>query len=91
MLAIHVFVIIQIVLVMSSEISPIPHNLNALRACKLCKLIKNYDEVGMDIVNQQMFLHNGCENCDDILHMAGDDERVREMTSPYFDGYYCFY
>lgn len=30
---------------MSSEISPIPRNLNALRACKLCKLIKNYDEV----------------------------------------------
>ncbi|KAK8818731.1 hypothetical protein WA538_004037, partial [Blastocystis sp. DL] len=59
-----------------SEISPIPRNLNALRACKLCKLIKNYDE----------FLHNGCENCDEILHMAGDDERVRQMTTPYFDG-----
>ncbi|KAK8816117.1 transcription elongation factor SPT4 [Blastocystis sp. ATCC 50177/Nand II] len=61
---------------MSSENSPIPPGLNALRACKLCKLIKSYDQ----------FLHNGCENCEDILHMAGDDEKVREMTSPYFDG-----
>jgi len=35
---------------MSSEISPIPRNLNALRACKLCKLIKNYDEVSCESV-----------------------------------------
>ena len=50
--AICVFVCNPIVLFMSSEISPIPHNLNALRACKLCKLVKNYDEVGLNIVNQ---------------------------------------
>ncbi len=31
---------------MSSENSPIPPGLNALRACKLCKLIKSYDQVG---------------------------------------------
>ena len=30
---------------MSAENSPIPPGLNALRACKLCKLIKSYDQV----------------------------------------------
>lgn len=77
---------------MSFENYDIPKNLSALRACKLCKLIKNYDQVSFVFkrdINFQ-FLHNGCENCESIFHMTGDEERVRDLTSPYFDGFLFF-
>ena len=55
---------------------PIPTKLKQLRACLLCRLIKSYDQ----------FRLHGCDNCESVLRMRGDAERVLECTSANYAG-----
>jgi transcription elongation factor SPT4 len=50
--------------------------MRGLRSCLLCKLIKTFDQ----------FKTDGCNNCEDILHIKGSSERVSECTTPSFTG-----
>ncbi|GAB5586866.1 transcription elongation factor spt4 [Umbelopsis nana] len=54
----------------------LPHDKKQLRACLLCSLVKNASQ----------FRESGCENCEDIMQMQGNVERVAECTSANFDG-----
>jgi len=36
---------------------------------------------------QNQFRKDGCDNCDDVLHLKGRSTRVLECTSPNFSGY----
>ncbi|TPP56013.1 Transcription elongation factor SPT4 [Fasciola gigantica] len=54
----------------------VPTELQQLRACLLCGLVKT--------VNQ--FQMNGCENCEEFLKMQGDRDKVYECSSANFDG-----
>lgn len=54
----------------------IPKDLRQLRACLSCSLIKNVDQFEAD----------GCENCDEFLHMKSDRDKVYMCTSNNFDG-----
>ena len=42
----------------------------------LCSLIKSSDQ----------FISNGCENCESLLSLRGDQERTFGCTSPTFEG-----
>ena len=54
----------------------IPTEMRYLRACKLCSLVKTMD----------LFLYNGCENCDFWLKMRKNKALVEDYTSNSFDG-----
>ncbi|KAB7493706.1 UNVERIFIED_CONTAM: hypothetical protein RMT77_006821 [Armadillidium vulgare] len=54
----------------------IPKDLRGLRACLVCSLVKTLD----------MFEADGCENCDDFLHLKQNREAVHDCTSSNFDG-----
>jgi transcription elongation factor SPT4 len=56
--------------------APIPSTLRDLRACKICCLIKTYDQ----------FIRGGCDNCDYFLHMKNNADKVFDCTSANFDG-----
>uniref|UniRef100_A0A1I7XJ76 Transcription elongation factor SPT4 n=1 Tax=Heterorhabditis bacteriophora TaxID=37862 RepID=A0A1I7XJ76_HETBA len=58
------------------SVDTIPRDLRGLRACLLCSLVKSMDQ----------FEQDGCENCDRVLHMKGDTDKVYECTSTNFDG-----
>lgn len=47
-----------------------------LRACVLCSLLKP----------ESSFRQDGCENCEDVMQMRGDMERVRDCTSALYQG-----
>lgn len=59
---------------MSLEI--VPKELRNLRACLLCSLVKTLDQ----------FEYDGCENCEEYLHMKNNRDTVYECTSSSFDG-----
>jgi transcription elongation factor SPT4 len=46
------------------------------RACMLCSLVKSLDQ----------FYKTGCENCEDVLNMKHDQDRVMDCTSTQFEG-----
>lgn len=54
----------------------VPKDKKNLRACLLCSLIKS----------SAQFKKYGCENCDEILRLKGNAERINECTSTVFDG-----
>ncbi|KJH52558.1 transcription initiation protein Spt4 [Dictyocaulus viviparus] len=58
------------------SVDTVPRDLRNLRACLLCSLVKSLEQFEMD----------GCENCDRVLHMKGDTDKVYECTSTNFDG-----
>ncbi|KAG0150031.1 hypothetical protein CROQUDRAFT_668916 [Cronartium quercuum f. sp. fusiforme G11] len=47
-----------------------------LRACMLCSYVQT----------AQSFKKDGCPNCDDLLEMKGNSDKVLECTSGTFDG-----
>lgn len=55
----------------------VPPDLRKLRACLLCKLVKNFE----------MFKSDGCENCEDVLSMRGSTDRVLDCTTTNFTGF----
>jgi transcription elongation factor SPT4 len=57
------------------EAAQIPQNLKGLRACLGCSLVKNYEQ----------FYDSGCENCE-WLQIEDSNDRVRDCTTPYFEG-----
>ena len=52
------------------SVDSVPRDLRGLRACLLCSLVKSVDQFEMD----------GCDNCDRVLHMKGDQDKVYECT-----------
>ncbi|KAI6192155.1 Transcription elongation factor SPT4 [Aphelenchoides bicaudatus] len=56
--------------------SNIPRDLRQLRACLVCSMVKS----------TLMFEEQGCENCENLLNMRGDTEKVDACTSSNFDG-----
>jgi transcription elongation factor SPT4 len=54
----------------------VPDSIKKLRACLLCSLIKSVDQ----------FRINGCDNCDQVLSLKGDVERIMDCTSPNYEG-----
>ncbi len=61
---------------MTEDSIRIPHDLRNLRACLVCSLIKSVT----------MFERDGCDNCEDIMPMKGNSDRVYECTSSNFEG-----
>jgi transcription elongation factor SPT4 len=57
------------------EDDTVPIALKQLRACMVCSLVKT----------TQQFVESGCENCR-ALDLAGDQEKVEQVTSPSFEG-----
>ncbi|KAG6849755.1 hypothetical protein H0H93_005553 [Arthromyces matolae] len=47
-----------------------------LRACLLCSII----QLPVD------FRKNGCPNCEEVLQMKGNSDRIATCTTTYFDG-----
>ncbi|XP_075251387.1 transcription elongation factor SPT4-A-like [Convolutriloba macropyga] len=58
------------------KMQALPHEIRKLRACLLCSLIKSEDQFEMD----------GCDNCDEFLHMRNNIENVHDFTSSSFEG-----
>lgn len=58
------------------SLDTVPKELRNLRACLLCSLIKTIDQFEFD----------GCENCEEYLHMKNNRDTVYECTSSSFDG-----
>jgi len=56
--------------------SNIPRDLRQLRACLICSAIKS----------ALMFEEQGCDNCDNLVGMRGDPDKVDQCTSANFDG-----
>ncbi|KAI8874271.1 transcription initiation Spt4 [Ramicandelaber brevisporus] len=56
--------------------SIVPQDRRALRACLVCGLVKGL----------RQFEQAGCDNCEDVLHLRGNIDKVRECTSAKFDG-----
>lgn len=54
----------------------IPVKLKQLRACLLCGLVKSTDQ----------FKRDGCENCENLLRMQGDMDRVFDCTTTTYTG-----
>jgi transcription elongation factor SPT4 len=61
---------------MTEDSLRIPHDLRNLRACLVCSLIKSVT----------MFEEDGCDNCEEIMPMKNNRERVYECTSSNFEG-----
>ncbi|KAJ3322531.1 transcription elongation factor spt4 [Boothiomyces sp. JEL0866] len=59
-----------------ADIVPADRDRRKLRACMLCSLVKSFDQ----------FRRDGCENCDDVLNMKDDSDRVMDCTSATFEG-----
>ncbi|CAD5225729.1 unnamed protein product [Bursaphelenchus okinawaensis] len=55
----------------------IPTDLRGLRACLLCSIIKS----------AEMFERQGCDNCEGLLGLKDNAEKVDECTSSNFDGF----
>ncbi|KAI8895496.1 Spt4/RpoE2 zinc finger-domain-containing protein [Globomyces pollinis-pini] len=59
-----------------AEIVPSDRDKRKLRACMLCSLVKS----------QTQFIRDGCDNCDEVLSMKNDTDRVLDCTSGNFEG-----
>ncbi|GAB1608172.1 transcription elongation factor SPT4-like [Argonauta hians] len=58
------------------SLDTVPKDMRNLRACLLCSLVKTFDQ----------FEYEGCDNCDDHLHMKNNRDAVYVCTSSNFDG-----
>ncbi|KAK7499151.1 hypothetical protein BaRGS_00009698 [Batillaria attramentaria] len=58
------------------SLQTVPKDLRNLRACLLCSLVKTIEQFEFD----------GCDNCEDYLHMKGNRDVVYDCTSSNFDG-----
>merc|ERR1712061_51423 len=58
------------------DFETVPKTDTHLRACLVCSLLKIFEQ----------FECNGCENCESFLHMAGNRDRVYELTSANYSG-----
>ncbi|XP_025093012.1 transcription elongation factor SPT4-like [Pomacea canaliculata] len=58
------------------SLQTIPKNLRNLRACLLCSLVKTIEQFEFD----------GCDNCEEYLHMKNNRDIVYDCTSSNFDG-----
>ncbi|KAH8041664.1 hypothetical protein HPB51_017466 [Rhipicephalus microplus] len=61
---------------MAASLESIPKDLRNLRACLLCSMIKTFEQFEFD----------GCDNCDEYLHMKNNRDMVYDCTSSNFDG-----
>jgi len=61
---------------MADRIADVPSDLRQLRSCLFCSLVKTWEQ----------FEQEGCENCDEYLHLRQNKQRVLECTSANFEG-----
>lgn len=54
----------------------VPTELRHLRACLVCSLVKTLGQ----------FERDGCENCNEFLHMKNSNDTAMDYTSSSFDG-----
>ncbi|KAF9351110.1 Transcription elongation factor SPT4 [Mortierella sp. NVP85] len=66
--------------------SIIPADKKQLRACLLCSLIKARTARLFPASKQEQFFKSGCDNCESLLEMKGQMDRVLDCTSQHFDG-----
>ncbi|KAM7310238.1 transcription elongation factor SPT4-A [Ixodes scapularis] len=55
---------------MTASLESIPKDLRNLRACLLCSMIKTFEQFEFD----------GCDNCDEYLHMKNNRDMVYDCT-----------
>ncbi|KAK2801707.1 transcription elongation factor spt4 [Emmonsiellopsis sp. PD_5] len=48
----------------------------SLRACMVCSIVQLHSK----------FLRDGCPNCDNLLNLRGNSDRIQECTSQVFEG-----
>ncbi|KAF0376085.1 transcription elongation factor SPT4 [Gigaspora margarita] len=58
------------------ECASVPDSLKRARACRVCSLIKTYEQ----------FKREGCDNCESFLGLCGYPDKIRECTSSDYDG-----
>ncbi|KAK3576682.1 hypothetical protein CHS0354_024291 [Potamilus streckersoni] len=58
------------------SLETVPKDLRNLRACLLCSLVKTFEQFELD----------GCDNCEEYLHMKNNSDTVYDCTSSNFDG-----
>ncbi|KAI8817542.1 Spt4/RpoE2 zinc finger-domain-containing protein [Fimicolochytrium jonesii] len=58
------------------DVLPAERDKRKLRACLLCGLVKTAAQ----------FKSNGCDNCEELLHLRESNKRVLACTSSSFDG-----
>eukprot|EP00088_Acartia_fossae_P067122 TRINITY_DN83553_c0_g1_i1.p1 TRINITY_DN83553_c0_g1~~TRINITY_DN83553_c0_g1_i1.p1 ORF type:complete len:132 (+),score=21.88 TRINITY_DN83553_c0_g1_i1:28-396(+) len=58
------------------SVETVPKDLRQLRACLVCSLVKTFDQFETD----------GCDNCENFLHMKRNRDNVYDCTSTNFDG-----
>ena len=51
---------------MALRLETIPDSTRHMRSCILCSLVKTFNQ----------FVKDGCDNCDQVLGMKGDDDKV---------------
>jgi hypothetical protein len=56
---------------------------NVHKLFDLCLHMTHFEN---NVQNASQFREAGCENCEDIMQMRGNVERVAECTSANFDG-----
>jgi len=61
---------------MEAYLETVPKSLRGLRACLVCSIIKTADQFDTD----------GCDNCEEYLHLRHNREKVYACTSSSFDG-----
>ncbi|KAI8616749.1 hypothetical protein BC830DRAFT_1167570 [Chytriomyces sp. MP71] len=59
-----------------ADVLPNDVNRRGWRACLLCGLIKT----------KEQFRRSGCDNCEEVLELQGESQRVADCTSAQFDG-----
>ncbi|CAK8698474.1 transcription elongation factor SPT4-like [Clavelina lepadiformis] len=60
----------------NASMETVPKSLRNLRACLLCSLIKTIDQ----------FDYDGCDNCEEYLHLKNNRDTIFDCTSSSFDG-----
>lgn len=58
------------------SLETVPKDLRNLRACLLCSLVKTFEQFEFD----------GCDNCEEYLHLKNNRDGVYDCTSSNFDG-----
>ena len=62
------------------SVDTVPKGMKQLRACLVCSLVKTFDQ----------FEHDGCDNCDSVLHMRKNRDNVYDCTSSNFEVSSCW-
>jgi transcription elongation factor SPT4 len=60
----------------NAVVETVPKDMRQLRSCLVCSLVKTADQ----------FENDGCDNCENFLHLKRNRENVMDCTSSKFEG-----